>query len=64
MEFCGTNTITLSIDTVKEIVRQKLQPLIGNARIVSCEMEYYCTKMKITFTNDPEQPVVPIKDAA
>lgn len=65
MEFSGTNTITLSRDAIKAIVMQQLQPLLGSARITSCEMNSYPTRLEVTFTTDPEPAaeVVQIKDA-
>lgn len=66
MEFSGSNTMTLSCDAVKAIVMQTLKPLLGDARITSCEVNSYPTRMEITFTSDPEPAaeVVTIKDAA
>lgn len=66
MEFSGTNTITLSRDAIKAIVMHTLKPLLGDARITSCEVNSYPTRVEITFTSDPEPAaeVVQIKDAA
>ena len=63
MNFPGTNTITLSKDSLENMLRASLTAMLGDAYITDLTFKNYPTRLEVEFTS--EQPeVVPAPEPA
>lgn len=59
MNFPGTNSMTLSADTIIEAVRSQIPALHGAAvRVISAKLVNYPYRLEVEFTTDPAEPAV------